>query len=269
MSDEHGHERLPTEWERLNAYLDGELDAEEAREVAARLAADPEYAALARVVDGLRASLRATPAPPVAPAPGPRTGALPRALARAACLLAAALVAGSVAKGLARVPGHGAQTLLALGLETHVRWLAADRRAPTMRLPAAAEGPHLPDLSRAGLRLAVLERVAAPGGAALHAGYRGPHGCRVSLLVLPAGAARLAAPGRAAPRRFRVRGTEAYAWRAGGHTYLLLSAGMDRRRLAGLARLVAAATRARRHLDERGAAVMAALRAHTRPCART
>jgi hypothetical protein len=97
---------LSCEPERVTGFVDGELDAEAAAVVAAHIETCPECRAQAEVERGLRARLRALPAPAL---PGGlearvrsqarRRPIAARALARWALPLAAVLVAGFWARG--------------------------------------------------------------------------------------------------------------------------------------------------------------------------
>ncbi len=106
---------------------------------------------------------------------------------------------------------------------------------------AGADGylkAYLPDLKSARLTLTPLKSVTlADGEAALHAGYRGTRGCKISLLVVRGG--------EDLPRELTRRDAAAlrvFAWRAGPLGYLLLAEGMDEARLALIAETVHRAT---------------------------
>ncbi|HET7408726.1 MAG TPA: hypothetical protein VFJ13_00865, partial [Paracoccaceae bacterium] len=142
----------------------------------------------------------------------------------AASFLVAAIIASFAFLGpTATVPAGDRNSVLAL----HSEFAAL----PSQDLPprALAGGPgHIPppDLSASNLRLFATRRAA---GAAVGYHYRGPNGCRVTLVI---GAA-LELPDAALARQ----------WPVGEQNAVLIADGMDPRRFAAVAAYAEAATR--------------------------
>lgn len=231
-----GRERLS--WTTLNAYVDGELEPDQAARVAAALAHDREAAAQVATLTRLRATVKAA-----SPMPAPPPLALPRARPRwapwaaAACL---ALLAGVASLGI------GLRTVndssLSVAIAAHQLWLTQSPPGTAPRLGvelAGAEAGALPDLSLAALRLVhlSLDPSGRRGGGML-AGYVGPNGCRVGLWIAPVEAALPPQPAVQDRDGLLVR-----AWRGERASYALLGRGIDPARLDGIAALVARITR--------------------------
>ncbi len=265
-------------WETLNAYVDGELAAAAAAEVARALTRDltlvSQVASLTRLkavtqevgqevgheVGG--ASRIALPPPPI------RRWRLPA--------LAASL-------GLALAIGVGTFLFYNLGERppswvtqaraAHEAWIIPQDLAPpevggvvlVALGQAGASGylkAYLPDLKSARLTLTHLENVAlVGGGAVLHAGYRGTRGCKISLLVVPGG--------DDLPRELtrRVDGAlRAFAWQAGPLGYILLAEGMDEARLVLIAETVHRATLENSPVDAGTRTALRESRERSQPC---
>ena len=194
--------RQEPSWETLNAYVDGELPAGAAAEVARALARDP---ALANRVAGLTKLKAATQevareldgAGKITP-PAPRHRAWRPAVAAATVALALAI---GLAATLVLDPGERPPSWVIQARAEHEAWTTPQDMAPPevggvvlVALGQAGAGgyfkAYLPNLTSARLTLTHMESVTlADGGAALHAGYRGTRGCKVSLLILPNGEA--------------------------------------------------------------------------------
>lgn len=234
-------ERERLSWTTLNAYVDGELEPDQAAKVAAALVHDREAAAQVATLTKLRATVKAS-APLLAPPPF----ALPRARphtarwlpwAAAACF---ALFIGAASLGI----GHrqASDSSLSAAIAAHQLWLAQSPTGTAPRLGvelAGAEAGALPDLSLASLRLVHLSLdPAARRGGGMLAGYVGPNGCRVGLWIAPVEAALPLQPAVQDRDGLLVR-----AWRGERATYALLGRGIDPARLDGIAALVARITR--------------------------
>jgi hypothetical protein len=107
---------------------------------------------------------------------------------------------------------------------------------------------HVPDLTSAKLRLTYLRlhEKATVNGPALHLGYTGRRGCRLSLWItltptMP----------DAEPRAFEEPAIIAYHWRTNGIGYGLLATGMDKRRFRLIADSVFESSRRQRGFDDR------------------
>jgi anti-sigma factor RsiW len=261
------------DWQTLNAYVDGELSAAEAAEVARALADDRALAEQVASLSRLKASVQDLGEGIEIALPGPRRRAW-----RPAALAASLVVALAIGLAAALVPWPGSDlpAWLAQARALHEAWNMAEDQAAAA--PAAGGvvlvalsqlGPegylkaYLPDLSSARLRLSHLEIVALPGarGEALHAGYRGTRGCKVSLLML--------ADGAALPKeltRHDEGGLRTYAWRTGGPGYLLVAEGMDEARLALIAETVHRATLEHSPFDVETRTALRESRARSKPC---
>lgn len=234
------------DWQRLNAYVDGELDPAAAAEVAASIARSPDLAARVATLSRLKAA--AVELEPGAEPPTPRLRRwTPRRLA-AMVAAAAVVVAIGLGAALRLAPDRASGTAWLEGaVVAHAAWL--DQKATDGPAPAAvALGHGVPDLTDARL---TLDRVTVSDGspgrppAGTFAGYRGSRGCRVGLWIADA------AEGLGeAPSPIATAGLEGYAWRAGAIGYALVARGMDKARLAALADAVSRITHRQQRLDE-------------------
>ncbi len=265
-------------WETLIAYVDGELSAGAAAEVARALARDPALASQVAILTRLKAATQemaqnlgepdgvtgeiALPAPPKG------RWRRPALAASLGLLLAIGLAAALLPNLNERPPSWVIQARTA-----HEAWATPHDPAPLkvdgvvlVALGQAGAGSYLqaylPDLKSARLTLTHLESVAlANGGAALHAGYRGTRGCKITLLVLPSG--------EALPReltRHDDGALRAFAWRAGPLGYILLAEGMDEARLELIAETVHRATLKNRPVDAETRTALRQSRERSQPC---
>jgi hypothetical protein len=228
-------------WTTLNAYVDGELEPDQAAKVAAALADDREAAAQVATLTKLRATVKAAspmPAPPpfVLPQARPRTARwLP--WAAAACI---ALFIGAASLGIGQ--RQAPDSSLSAAIAAHQLWLAQSPTGTAPRLGvelAGAEAGGLPDLALASLRLVHLSLdPAGRRGGGMLAGYVGPNGCRVGLWIAPVEAALPPQPAVQDRDGLAIR-----AWRGERASYALLGRGIDPARLDGIAALVARITR--------------------------
>lgn len=188
--------------ERLSALLDGELTATERADMAARLATDRDlasaHATLARLKAAMTEAVEECPSIP---------------LRRPWWLIARRHVAAIAACIVLTIGG---------AVLVSQEWLAtAD--APTtgvaegpteIALASLPAGTTVPRLDAAGLKLVNL--AFNQGGVPLFtATYRGPHGCRLDLMVWPATENATAA-----------RGSSSYRWTVGTLAYELTAHGM-------------------------------------------
>ncbi len=272
-------------WETLNAYIDGELPAGEAAEVARALARDralaDQVASLARLKAATQSAL-SNPDPPLALTLPARRIWNWRPIALAASLTLVVVIGLAVSL----TPGDrgGQPAWVAEARALHEAWTLPENSAPPAVTPPALTPPtlsgvvlvtldragtggylkaYLPDLSSARLTLIHLETVTLPdsGGVALQAGYSGTRGCKVSLLILPDGAA--------LPDAFTRRddvALRAFAWRSGPLGYLLVAEGMDEARLALIAETVHRATLENSPLDAETRTALRQSRERSQPC---
>ena len=213
-------------WQRLNAYVDGELSAREKAAVAEEIAGDPSLAHAVAILQSLKAELSEFPGS--APARRRRGGrfALPVVpWLTAACL--ALLVAGG-AMLASQLTAPETSPLLA----QHQEWADTARPggapAPEIGVAKAFFAPQLPSLEPFGLRLDRAGLVSlADGEEALHAGYVGQRGCRISLFLLPPDSA---SDHLGLPAEILQASGQAGSWR-----YRLLAQDMDSARFALIA----------------------------------
>ena len=229
-------------WQRLNAYVDGELDPQARAHVAAEIAQDRELAVAAATLSQLKAATGDAFAD--APAIRVRAPDLTRRPAAIAAM-AAGLCAAIALAWLAAAPSLPAG--LDDAVSRHAAWVSGDTSPPVDPLVAPLlvglarlERPvELPDLRDAGLqivRIAAIDEPGTPPG--LHVAYLGSRGCRVSLIVTRAGA-------QDAPLRLQHGDMAIVRWSSEGLAYTLMSSGMPPERFA---LIVAAAEEAvRRH----------------------
>ncbi len=253
--------------ERLNAYVDGELPTGEASAVAALVAESREVAEMVAALSRLKAAVQEGFAPdplelPEVPRPAGRLPAI------AACLAFLVFLAGTAVTHLASLPGKPSWMAQAWVLHEAWRGQAAgggDQARPGAFLTAVsgfAAGITVPDLSAARLRLVRARAADGPAGAqALHLGYEGSRGCRISLFLV--------APFRTLPPRLTDYGDGtalAYGWRVGGAGHLLLARGMDPERFRLIAESVHRATLEAAPFDAETRNALARSREESRPC---
>lgn len=259
--------------QRINAYIDGELSSAEAAEVAGALALDRALAERVATLSHLKATIQASLETPDVELHGggaPHGSHLRYAMAMVACAAVLLLVVFGATMA-PWWPGRHAPTALTRAWELHAAWTReSDAAAP--RSPAGgavlaaleAVGPHvyLPDLTAARLTLDSLRVVRLDDGTkALHAGYLGTRGCRISLVVIQ-GANDL--PGELT--EFERAAGQSYVWRSGGHGYFLLAEGMDPGRFAVIADSVYRASQEMNPFDSETRTALRESRERSAPC---
>lgn len=257
-------------WEELNAYVDGELAADDAARVARALADTPSLADdVARLAQMKAAVKDIPPEMPKIELPAPGETRWDRI---AAAAVVVAVMTGLV--GYALWPfGSREASGLAGPRAVHAAWARASANGQLQAPPAAAflaasrafgPGVHVPDLSAARLSIVMIARVAPekdrPGG--LHVGYAGTRGCRVSLWVA-------AAADRAAPPLTHHYGDagESYEWGADGLLYAMFADGMESERFGVIAQAAYKATQERQELDPVTRTALRRSRETSPPCA--
>lgn len=234
------------DWQRLNAYIDGELGPAEAAEVAATLARQPDLAARVASLSRLKAATGALTEDEELPPLPRRRRPLPLAGALAATV--AALVVLALWLWPASAPPSAAW--LDRAVAAHNDWLAAVSTKEAMAsLPTAvaqAGTDGIPDLSEAHLTLVYVRFLPEQGREhALQLGYVGIHGCRVSLWISAAVAGL-----NEQPAAVQAKGVEGYAWLKDDTGYAFLALGMDPERLRLLAEAVARITQQGHGVDD-------------------
>ena len=259
---------MTTDWTKLNAYVDGELDAERAAEVASAIARDPQLAARVATLSKLKATAAAIPGQAVSPPPAllnamrTRRAPLVRRAAVAASMLLMLAVAGTwlawsrLADPIQTVPSDDD---LGHVLAAHRAWIEDSRTDAAAIVAGTVAGDRIliardtreqvrvPDLTAAQLSLAHISPPAdraAIGGVML--GYVGPNGCRLGLWIAGAGRRGFGPE----LRRVSRDGTTIHIWQAGVTNYAVVARGMDPARLSMLATVIAMLVARDHQLDD-------------------
>ena len=249
-------------WQRVNAYVDGELDPASAADIAAAVARDRALADAVATLTQLKAATAASVEAPAISIREPR-----RPWHRLALAASLALAIG-LAAAIALHAGRDDSSSFARAVERHTAWAASERTeagtelpGPTLaglaRLGFAAE---IPDLADAGLTLAQVTVVDERDGAAgFQIRYVGTRGCRVSLLV------ERARSGTAAARQ-NVGSVRAVSWLVQDLQYTLLASGMYEQRFETIAATAEASTRRERPTVDRLRQALREQREQSPPC---
>jgi anti-sigma factor RsiW len=196
--------------ERLNALVDGELEPAERAAMAARLAADRNFARAHATLARLKACVIETArAHPGFSLPMPQRRAW-HGLAAGAAALAAVLALIAVFVAIDFSPDDERPMLA-----------ASEAIITQASLPVR---PVIPELASGGLTLVNVAVEDMQGERRLIATYRGPRGCRLELRVQRADAIPLA-----------TRGSSRHAWQSDGLAYELVAFGMPAKRFSILA----------------------------------
>lgn len=252
---------LPNEeddWRLVNGFADGELTPDDQAELADRMAHEPRLVEGLRRVTTLKNALAELGEAP--PESLPRPPAIDRARSLGVGRVAAAVVLLALAAiGVDRASPPNAVEMAVNSHQAFASGRAPDSDGARVRRAALTGQLVVPDLSDAGLRVQYAASERFFGGEALHLGYHGSRGCRVSLWVLPTGRDFGSAPVAGALR--------ASAWQTSQASYLLLANGMPSNRFANVALVAERATRDRRGPDQEMRTVLRSDRAQSEPCA--
>lgn len=244
----------PTEQD-LNAYIDGELSPRDDARVARAIAQDPQLAARVASLTRLKSSLSDLAGELARPVAFPDSRRTVRWFGIAAAL--GLLVAAGIVALMAYTPfGIVDDAWYREAMVEHTQW-ARDPARPDAQVVdanlflASAERFGLPvqtpDLSSAGLRLTYLQFYPATdaAAAALHMGYTGRRGCKVTLWLS-------AAPDGLGTElaETRIDDLRGFRWRSGENAYALFATGMAERRFTVIAGKVYEATRSRSGFDD-------------------
>lgn len=254
------------EFERSNAFVDGELDREERAEVLAESARDPRVARELANLNRLKSAVEDSVEVPDFALPAvPKRRRLSRHVGWAiAASLVILVAAGVVWKTLPVTLSHGVPVAWAIG--SHNSW-SADGAAPKagdLLHPANAPlNAYVPDLTAAKLYIAHIGTARNQNGQpALIVGYRGTRGCRVTLLIDPA-------PKNLGKQAvyFEVERLRATVWRAGALRHVILAEGMAVPRFKLIAEAVRQTSLKRLPVDDRTRTALAQSRESSPPCA--
>jgi anti-sigma factor RsiW len=254
----------PSEWEDLNAYVDGELEPAHAADVAERIAGDPALARQAAALTGMKAALADTSAAPAfdfaPPVPASRRHRRWLAVAASAVFILAA------SAFWATQFDQTAPAWLSAAATAHDSLVAQQTDAPLYAEQVAAVAgfhPYIPDLVAAKLSLAAAAPFiinGAPDGLALQ--YTGTRGCQVTYVAFPGEGFTL----DESLAQIETGDLTGYGWRVGAIGYAILAHGMDPDRLAVIAANIHAASRLHRPFDDAARTQLAQSRAESRAC---
>lgn len=257
-------------WRNLNAYVDGELDARTAAEVALAAGMNPgtadEISLLYQLKGGSHAAFPQAPADLQSILPAERPWRV-RAVAAGLCI---AFVAAAMLVSLRLWPSTELAVrheLFSSALERHRQWLIDDASMkvdePHVMLTALTrfgQLPVVPDLESTGLSVALMSVADVPDGRILQVGYRGHHGCHLSLFIFNGGTLPQLDDGDLGAAE------QASAWQVDNLSYLLLAKGMDAARFDLIARKVEIATRVKAPLDAQAEQELADNKRHSASC---
>lgn len=238
-------------WQDLNAYVDGELSADAAAEVARAVAADRKLAervaALAQLKAAAGEALAVDPSD-IPPLPLPDAASsrrrMPRRLTAYAAAALLVLLGGGLASLWAISHRDAAQVWLMAAQARHQEWLNSepdpvpiDESSVALTASRGASG-RVPDLTFARLKLAHVAIDSSGRQPGLFVGYVGFNGCRLGLWIAPAAEAVTAEL-----TEHRGPDLRSFTWRVGSTGYAVLAADMDEHRLSAIARRLQQMTR--------------------------
>lgn len=226
--------------ERLNAFVDGELAPAERAEVAARIAADRDFARAHATLARLKACIGRS----ADSVPG-LTITVPRHRPRGA----------AIGLGIAALAACGLMSwYVGVDLPWERKPAALMARDAVVTLAALPASPVIPNLDLAGLTVEDLKVERMGDIRVLVVSYRGPHGCQLDLSVRPIGTSLPASAG-----------TSRHGWQIGDLDYELVAHGMPGWRFAVIAEAAELETRDGRTPDAVGRRLREA-RALAPPC---
>lgn len=259
------------DWQTLNAYVDGELGSADAAAVAEAAGNDSAIAdqiALLYQLKGLSHETFASQIPADLSGirmerPFWRRNPVPMA--------AAVLMALVVGAGLWLLPARNTveEDALSVARAVHGEWLKNDRGRNQENTTAVLVNalthfrdiPVIPDLESAQLHVERVKFIEREREKVLQVGYRGNHGCHVSLFVFTSGHM------PATMTQIDHGKERGYAWQIGDLGYLLFAVGMDPDRLDLLAHKIEAQTRTRTPFDNLTRQALAESKRHSASCA--
>lgn len=255
------------DWKKLNAYVDGEVSAEEQAAVADAVAEDRDLAGQVAALSRLKAAARET----LEPYGGPALEQLDRSPRQSIWVPVAASIAGLVmlaglAMGYFQLRDEPTNWVVAFAdtytsvLEEEERSAASPASAGAILAGLARLGPDafVPDLAAARLRILKTEINDAGTVSVLYGGERG---CRLGLWITPApeGTGSALESTQAGPY-------QAYSWRVGALAYVMLSQ-IEPARFRVISETAHRVTTERRVINETMAAALAESRRKSTPCA--
>jgi len=256
--------------EDLSAYVDGELDPDSTANVAKAIARDPHIAKEVACLTKLKATM-----PKIVPR-GPiklreKRPAQTWVYAIAASVAALVVLAG-LGAGMYLLSQNLAKDWLTVAKSHHESWISnmKGKSAPDPPFLLAAASQTLgskvlaPDLSAASLTLATASVIQFEQKKALHLGYVGTRGCRLSLFVLPIALKSQAKRPRASTSKGSFRIT---TWSHMQQGFILMATGMDPSRFALLTETLRNYSGFKEPFDKPTRQRLARSRAESKPCA--
>ena len=256
-------------WETLNAYVDGELSANENADVANAIALDPELAQQFATLSRLKATLAAANCSHDElydiDSPSTEKTWLPWAAASVIAITVGAILAWFIVGNNFLLPIDGIQ----LAEKVHTEWLEENTSTADHNLQQISVrdldylhiNAYVPDLSGVNLSFSGIRKISSGKSRGMHIGYQGPSGCMVSLVVLnkPMGLSDELAS-------FERDQHLLYGWQVKQTVFYLLAYKMDPQRLAKVARVVNKLTRERLPLDPESIIALNEARSSSKPC---
>lgn len=270
-----------SDWDALNAYVDGELSPSEAAEIAARIAREPALAQQAATLARMKAAAAsvfeqeqsAFELPDILS--GPAVGraaqtAQSRRFVRLAAAAATLLILIALSGYFLMDPRSGGDAppwlTRAAAVHEELAALAAGSNFELASLEAQAGfQPYVPDLTAARLRPVAATSIpggTAPVGIAVH--FRGTRGCKLSYFAfaLPWDGGQL----DETLSQLTAGSISGYGWRVGDIGYLLLAEGMDAPRLTVIAVSIQASSRKHQPFDDAAKTRLARSRSNSKAC---
>jgi hypothetical protein len=256
-------------WETLNAYVDGELSAEENAGVANAIVLDPDLARQFATLSTLKATLAAAGCSQDElydiDLPSKEKTWLPWVAASVIAVALGSILAWLIIGNNLLLPIDGMQ----LAEKTHTEWLEESTSTASHNLQQITLrdldylhiNAYVPDLSGVNLAFSGIRKISSGKSQGMHIGYQGPSGCMVSLVVLnkPMGLSDELAS-------FERDQNLLYGWQVKQTVFYLLAFKMDPQRLAKVARVVNKLTRERLPLDPESIIALNQARSESQPC---
>ncbi len=256
--------------EDLSAYVDGELDPDSMASVAKAIARDPHLAKEVACLTKLKATM-----PKIVPQ-GPTKLREERPARTWVYAIAASVAAFVVLAGIGAAVylfnQNPAKDWMTVAKSHHETWISnmKGKSAPDSPFILAAASQIMgsrvlaPDLSAASLSLASAAVIQFEQKKALHLGYVGTRGCRLSLFVLPVAFKSPTKRPRAKTSKGPFRIT---TWSHVRQGFILMATGMDPTRFALLTETLKNYSGFKEPFDKPTRQRLARSRAESRPCA--
>jgi len=268
--------KLP-DFETLNAYVDGELDATATAEIECAIANDSDLARQVLMLNQFKSAAAQSIDIPKIELPQPRTQTKPQ-VALSSCrrlVLAAACLAGlalftNIAGPFGSTSKNG-EEWLSPAWAMQKAWSISDagvkpNNAAALKVSTFSEnmlsGSYVPDLTMAKLYVSyVSSDHQYRNDKALLIGYAGLRGCKISLLITPSA-------GHLSPlmTHFERDKMSLYGWQQDDLDYMVMAEGMPDQRFKSIAEAVYKSSTIRLPVDSDTRMALAKDQAQSRPC---